>query len=222
MFNVPSQPDAALDVSALSPPRRARTTTAESLLGLLELRPMSGYELQRTIARTIGNFWQESFGQIYPALRKLVTDGFAEVEQRHEPGNARVSNVYQLTDAGRKRLGEWLELPCERQVIRDELLLKTFCGHSAPPGALLRHFRAHRALLEADLERYRAIEARLPKAQRGSSSLPYIFICLRSGLAKAEAELRWCEESIAVLQSMLPGAPQDAEPQNECEPAMTG
>ena len=42
---------------------------------MLNLRPMSGYQLRLTIRRTIGNFWQESFGQIYPALRTMVAEG---------------------------------------------------------------------------------------------------------------------------------------------------
>ena len=199
----------------------------EALLGLLSLGPMSGYELQRTIVRTIGNFWQESFGQIYPALRKLVAEDLAEVEQRAEPGSARVSKVYRLTEKGRARLGDWLEMPCTRQVARDELLLKIFFGASTAPGAILSHVRAQQALLTADLERYRAAEARLPVAQRDSPGLPFFLLCVRHGIATAEAKLRWCEESLADLQDLE--IVETEEPANEQvvldkegEPAIAG
>ena len=46
-----------------------------ALLGLLALRPMSGYEIRKTIERSISNFWNESFGQIYPTLADLVAEG---------------------------------------------------------------------------------------------------------------------------------------------------
>ena len=48
----------------------------EVLLGLLTIEPMSGYDPGLTIRGSVGHFWNESFGQIYPSLKKLANDRF--------------------------------------------------------------------------------------------------------------------------------------------------
>ncbi len=215
MFKVPTGEGGGLDVE-MRPRGKARSTTVESLLGMLSLRPMSGYELQISICRTIGNFWQESFGQIYPALRRMAEDGLveivppqgdgtrAEASRRGLPGNggSRKSIVYRLTQKGWDQLQTWLGLRCERQVMRNELLLKLFFAIEAPDGATIAHVREEQTLLRVDLERYRALEARLPVAQRDNPSLPYFLLTLRHGILYAEAMLRWCEEAIGALEAL--------------------
>jgi DNA-binding PadR family transcriptional regulator len=200
MFNAPITPDSTVDVPEPQA-RRARTTTVESLLVMLSLCPMSGYQLRLTIQRTIGNFWQESFGQIYPALRIMAAEGLVTCSVVEESGE-RSQKMYALTDAGRVRLREWLELPCERQVMRDELLLKIFSGIEAPPGSLQRHVRDYREKVLEDLKRYREVEKRLPVVQKGNPALPFYLLTLRQGLIKAEALLRWSEEALLELKRL--------------------
>ena len=98
------------------------TTTAEALLGMLSLCPMSGYELRKLIGESIGNFWAESYGQIYPTLKRLEK---AELVRSAE-GERAGSKVYSLTEAGSARLREWLGVAPKRQVPRSDLLLKLF------------------------------------------------------------------------------------------------
>ena len=45
------------------------------ILGILGRGPLSGYEVQKAIKTSTGFFWQESFGQIYPALFELEKSG---------------------------------------------------------------------------------------------------------------------------------------------------
>ncbi|MYF92724.1 MAG: PadR family transcriptional regulator, partial [Gemmatimonadetes bacterium] len=48
-----------------------------AIMGMLSIRPMSGYDMKKLIAQSISYFWNESFGQIYPTLKKLVEEGLA-------------------------------------------------------------------------------------------------------------------------------------------------
>ena len=59
----------------------SKTTTEEALLGLLSLKPMSGYEIKQMIEGSIGYFWRESFGQIYPTLKRLEKGGWIAAEK---------------------------------------------------------------------------------------------------------------------------------------------
>src|SRR5277367_6833605 len=107
-------------------------TTANALLGLLSIKPMSGYDVRQLIPESIGHFWRESYGQIYPALKRLAAAGL--VTRRTERQKGRPDrNVYSLTAAGRKQLRDWLGTPAAQAVPRDELLLKLFFGAHAKP-----------------------------------------------------------------------------------------
>src|SRR2546423_9422186 len=104
--------------------------TALAVLGLLALRPRSGYEIKQTIDKTTRFFWKASYGQIYPELRRLTAAGLVEGEAAPRGGRART--VYGLTDAGRRRLADWLAEPQFRVGIRDGGLLKLFFADLLP------------------------------------------------------------------------------------------
>jgi PadR family transcriptional regulator, regulatory protein AphA len=176
----------------------ARSTTAEALLGLLSVAPMSGYEVRQMIAESIGNFWTESYGQIYPGLKKLVSDGLAEVKEERAEGRP-AKKVYSLTERGQERLREWLGMPVERQVPRNELLLKMFFGDKAEYGVLRAQVEARRAVLAANLARYWAIEKRI----HGFEDVPgkkFWLMTVRYGIAETQALIAWCDGCLKEME----------------------
>ena len=56
-------------------PRENKTKYA--VLGLLAYAPLSGYDIRRIYAQSLGNFWSESYGHIYPILKRLKAEGLA-------------------------------------------------------------------------------------------------------------------------------------------------
>ena len=112
---------------------------------MLSLCPMSGYELRKLIAESIGNFWAESYGQIYPTLKRLEE---AELVRSAE-GDRAGSKVYSLTEAGSARLREWLGVAPKRQVPRSDLLLKLFFGYLSPAETVWAQVEARRRELAA-------------------------------------------------------------------------
>src|ERR1700729_1070565 len=105
-------------------------TTSNALLGLLSIKPMSGYDMRHLIAESIGPFWSERNGQIYPALKRMTAQGLVAKKTERTPGKPD-RHVYSLTPAGAKRLREWLSTPVAEAVVRNELLLKVFFGAHA-------------------------------------------------------------------------------------------
>ena len=96
-----------------------------AVLGALSLGPLSGYAVREGIRDVLGQFWSESFGQIYPALSRLEAKG--QVERL--AGTRQGSSRYALTTAGRERLHELLASPIELAPPRNGLLLRLFFGH---------------------------------------------------------------------------------------------
>ena len=78
------------------------TRTPYVLLGLLCSEPMTGYALKAAIDRSIGHFWRESYGQLYPTLRTLEQRGWVRSETKSEGGRSRI--LHTITPKGRAEL----------------------------------------------------------------------------------------------------------------------
>ncbi len=175
-----------------------KTTTAEALLGMLSMGPMSGYELRQKIEQSIGNFWSESYGQIYPTLKRLEQEGMVSVAEGGRAG----SKVYALTDAGSARLREWLGVMPRPQVERNELLLKLFFGSLQPLSQVREQVSERRRVELADMARYEGIEGHLMKEHARNPGLPFWLMTLRYGKAQTKALIGWCDETLAMLEGL--------------------
>lgn len=184
-----------------------RTTTTEALLGLLSMEPMSGYDLKQRIAFSIGNFWSESYGQIYPALRKLEGEGLVSSQEKGKAGR----KVYRLTEAGHERLQQWLTITPRPWVPRHETLLKLFFGDNIPTEVSLAHVTDLRRRFAADLQRYEATEAHLLREHPNHSALPYWLMTLHYGRDEAKMIVNWCDQSATLLRQMQEGKPKFTE-----------
>jgi DNA-binding PadR family transcriptional regulator len=107
-----------------------------AILGMLEICPMSGYDIRKFAAMSIAHFWKEDYGHIYPTLKVLVAEGLASrVEEAHAGKVAR--HLYSITEAGRKSLAAWLVERPNPPNLRVELLLKVFLGSRIEPERLI-------------------------------------------------------------------------------------
>lgn len=173
------------------------------ILGLLSLSgrtPRSGYEIKKAIDTVISSVWYESNGQIYPALRRLLSSGLIEV--RSEAKKGRRKRLYGITSRGRERLRAWLALPVEIGRPRDELILKLFFGSETDAAVLAAHLEGHRARTRAMLDQCRMWERQ--NEQNPEPMRPFVRMTTRAGIALGEASLRWAEESLRIVAS-LPG-----------------
>ena len=174
-----------------------------AMLGLLSIRPMTGYELRKLSEESIQHFWRESFGQIYPSLRALEALGM--VTRTEEMGAVRgrpARQVYALTDGGREALRAWVAAPARPEVPRNELLLKLFFGSQAPLEMNLRQIAERRRMCVEELEGYKAIEKRIRAAYHGRPDLPYWLLTLNYGKRYTEAEIAWCDEAQEILKGL--------------------
>jgi DNA-binding PadR family transcriptional regulator len=160
---------------------------------------MSGYDVRNFIARTISNFWRESYGQIYPTLRVLESEGLVDKQTREGKGRPD-RNVYSLTPQGRETLREWLVLPAEPEIPRHELLLKLFFGAQVAPEDNLLHIARYRAEAAEALEMLRGTSERLIATQAGKKDLAFWLLGIRLGALVNEGVLAWCDEADAVLR----------------------
>jgi DNA-binding PadR family transcriptional regulator len=178
------------------------TTTEAALLGLLRTRPMSGYDLQKDVERSVGYFWSPAKTQIYATLPKLVAAGYA-TQERVAQATRPDKTIYAITDAGREALREWVETaPLDAGQGRNLLLLKLYFGEAADREALLRQLRERRADAERLLSELEELE------QAGAGGSPFQALTRRWGLLYGEALLRWTEEAEDALARIPEQAPR--------------
>jgi PadR family transcriptional regulator, regulatory protein AphA len=176
-------------------------STSNALLGLLTMCPMSGYDIKAMIPESIGHFWSESYGQIYPSLKRMQAAGLVEKKTERKRGKPD-RNVYLLTREGREELRQWLRSPVVSEVPRNELLLKLFFGRQVPASVNREHVEAHREKHRALLANYEAVEKALKREHGGDPDLPYWLTTLSMGRHTSRAMLRWCEEALERLREL--------------------
>ncbi len=106
------------------------TTASYAVLALLHLRPWTGYELTQQAQRSLRYAWPRSERLLYSEPKKLVELGYATT---HEATTGeRVSNVYEITDAGREALTEWTGTRTDPPRFEIEALLRLlFADHGS-------------------------------------------------------------------------------------------
>ncbi len=185
-----------------------RRSTDYAVLGMLTLRPMSGYEIRQTIGESIAYFWTESFGQIYPTLNRLTKEGL--VTRRGERGASRTRHIYSITDAGREVLAAWLRQPAEPQVPRNELLFKLFFSRHVSPADAIAQVERFRDAAAGERARFQELDSELLRRYANVPDLPYWLIASRYGQLQAELRLRWANEALEILKELESIAPSQA------------
>jgi DNA-binding PadR family transcriptional regulator len=186
--------------------------TAYVLLGGLSIQSnLSGYELHKAIEENFGSFWGESYGQIYPTLKRLVAEGLIEVCKPATASRKR-RQEYALTDAGRACLREWLALPFQNDPPRNEFMLKLFFGREAAPGVSIAHVRELNERNRRMLATLEGIEKMANQHQSRNPNKPYWMLTLGLGIALTRAALEWGESALDQLSAMETEAVQNTQP----------
>jgi DNA-binding PadR family transcriptional regulator len=161
------------------------TAVTWAVLGLLGVKPMSGYDIKRAVDRTIRHFWAASYGQIYPELKRLEEAGWISGKDASQGERAR--RIYKLTAQGGRELDAWLHGYETRVELRDESLLRLFFADALPREDAL-------GLLSARREGYRMMLAYLRSLDDGEGpDPPFVDLVYRWGLDYCEWGIEWCD-----------------------------
>ena len=180
---------------------RKAGTTEYAVLGMLAMGPGSGYDVKKRIAGSVAHFWSESYGQIYPILARLASQGLVERRLQRQKGKPD-RHVYSITEKGHERLGRWLGEPAREQGFRSELLLKLFLGGRRPVDETIRHIERFRERQQALARGFDEHERELRRNHAAHPGLPYWLMTLHYGQFVTDAQLRWSEETLKTLRRL--------------------
>jgi DNA-binding PadR family transcriptional regulator len=168
--------------------RKVSNLLALSLLTLLTERPMYPYEMASMLReRGKDNAIKINWGSFYTVVQNLEKYGFIEAVEVAREGRQPERTTYQITDAGREELTDWL-----RELLsvpeREHTSFEAALGESAvlPPDELIGLLRERLAALEKANGRIQA-ELEALKTQ-----IPRLFLIESEYfLAQRQAEEEW-------------------------------
>ncbi|MCM3768604.1 PadR family transcriptional regulator [Neobacillus niacini] len=72
------------------------------VLGMLRIKPLSGYEIQQILQTNQSDIWAGVLpGSIYHALKKMDKEGLVEVDSVEQTGH-RIKAIYRITEKGQE------------------------------------------------------------------------------------------------------------------------
>jgi DNA-binding PadR family transcriptional regulator len=180
------------------------------LIGLIFMRPASGYDLKRHFATTPASVYQPSSGALYPALRRLERAGLLRVAAPAASGGgsgraSRQRFVYYVTDEGAAAHAAWIREPVNPSTVSQDLGLHlmrfVMMERQLPRAEVLAFLTSLRAALAdfiGGIERFLAsLDPATPADMHGH-------LALEHGIAVHQASLDWTVRAIATL-SQAPG-----------------
>jgi DNA-binding PadR family transcriptional regulator len=177
------------------------SSSSEVLLGILAIESMSGYDLGQTIRASVGHIWNESYGQIYPNLKRLAAEGFVTAKTERQKGKPD-RRIYSITKKGSERLVKWLAVEPQPEIPRNEFLLKLFFGERIPTEILIEW-------VERMVESESAVLRELTRLEREEIAqiqhypgAPYWKMAARFGQMELKAHLKWAEQTLAELRTI--------------------
>lgn len=174
-----------------------------AILGFLNSRPMTGYELKKIFDTSVRHFWPADQSQIYRTLSRLAERGWAEMEiikQTERPDR----KVYRLTPQGQEELHRWLvsELPAE--ATRSPEMIQVFFSAQLSNEQVLTMFERAAAQLRAALATYDAIPQQIEAYSdytRSPREFFFWMLTLEVGQMSSRANLTWIESIIARIKN---------------------
>ncbi len=132
--------------------------TSYALLGLLNVRSWTTYELAKQVQRSLNWFWPRAERRLYDEPKALAELGLVTSEEVYT--GRRRSRQYTITDAGRQELAAWLDEPSGPRQLEFEGLVKVFFADAGD----LDQLRTTLERIEAEAEERLAVLASMATA----------------------------------------------------------
>lgn len=176
-----------------------------AILGLLNYREMTGYELKKLFDDSIRNVWHASMSQIYRELNALEKE--EHVRSVIQPQSDRPDKrIYSITESGKAAFKEWIMTFPEKysKEKRDEFCLRLFFGSRLTYQELISQFEKLKKEKEQELkmvENYVSLTSYyLQKlALFGGEEMYWKFI-LRRAAMNLNTTIAWANDCIAELE----------------------
>ncbi|MBN1979949.1 MAG: PadR family transcriptional regulator [Chitinivibrionales bacterium] len=173
-----------------------------AILGLLSLKPQTGYELKANFDQSIRYLWNADQAQIYRTLAEITKEGLAVYHAVQQIGRPN-KKVYELTKAGEDELRRWLAFPLQPREQRNPELVQIFFSGRISDEEILINFKRLREGLKTEIAALLSLESHseLFALKNNASRIHFFFVMtLHLGIRSAQLNLSWIEEAIEKVE----------------------
>jgi len=127
-----------------------------AILGFLNYRSYSGYDLKKIIDASVRHFWPADQSQIYRTLARITEKGWTEIEvirQESRPDRKQ----YHITLTGKDELHRWLTTPLSHEPTRSPDMIQVFFAGKLSDEDALEIFERAAEAMRAGLANYQQI-----------------------------------------------------------------
>jgi PadR family transcriptional regulator, regulatory protein AphA len=174
-----------------------------AILGFLNYRPSSGYDLKKIFDTSVRHFWPADQGQIYRTLSRMSTKGWVEIEIFHQESRPD-RKEYRITPAGRAELRHWLITPLTPEENRSAEMIQVFFAAQLTDAEILGIFEHAAELMRAGLEHYAQILRNIEAYSEYTNSPREFFfwtLTLEVGIHNLKSSLEFIENLIRRIRN---------------------
>jgi len=179
---------------------------SHAILGFLDYRPMSGYDLKKYFDQSVAHFWSATQSHIYKALENLEQDGMVESQVIQQDGKPN-RKQYKITEAGRTELRRWVSTPLPVEAKREAWLIQVFFAHNITNAEIASLFENRIERLSKSLSECRLAQKNIDENSKNidSKRLESLWqLTLDYGINYFENEISWLEKTLPVVQQLPP------------------
>ena len=175
-----------------------------ALLGLLNHRPMTGYDLKRIFDDPMGFFWAAQMSQIYRELNKLEKKGLVKSEvETQEKRPAR--KVYQLTKEGKETFLNWLnKFPNQlSEASRSRFIMRIFFSSKIKLDELAFEIKRYKKEKEEQLRSLYKVEQWIKdysREEKFKDDTFYWHLIVKKEYKSIAAGTEWADECLQLIE----------------------
>ncbi len=177
-------------------------TLKHAILGLLNYEPMTGYDLKKTIDKSINHFWPAVQSQIYTTLVKMEQEGWVTVETIPQ-GTLPPRKVYSLTPDGRAEFENWLTTPQPYGETRIAWLVQVFFAGQLDDQKTLLLLHNLKTVFQQRLKGYSSIPDENSDSLQNDPLRDKFFwmLTVDYGVAQTISQIQWIDKVIQTVDA---------------------
>ena len=174
-----------------------------AILGILEVNPISGYDLKKYFNSSVNSYWSASHSQIYRTLDEITKEQSATIEiirQEKLPDK----KIFILTEKGKNELISWLKIPKGLPVIRHQILLQFSLAHLLPFKQIIKLLNNYKKMMTEKLKQLKSPyhQATLEYARNKKERLLWD-LTLKNGILYYKNEINWVNDCITIIKKQM-------------------
>ena len=168
-----------------------------AILGFLNMRPFSGYDLWKVFGKSVNNYWSATHTQVYRTLAELAKDKMVDAEMVRQQTSPN-KKIYHITYRGREELVKWLKTPLKPPALRDKFLVQFTFSDALADEEIIRNFESYMEEIENKLNSLKSGEHQeYLKFARNEREKFLWCKTLEHGIFSYENELKWLKECLS-------------------------